>query len=507
MFSSKTDMKKNVSGSSTTIWQYFAAIAGKDLHSISVDNFHYFKTVLAALSILIVGNAWAWPSAAKVILFEEDDPPIIVTEEAFGTIASLSLLGAVPGSFIGTLFINKIGRKPVMILTTIPFIVSWLLIYFAKSESWLFASRFLFGLGAGTALTVVPLYIGEISSPEVRGRLSSLTMVLMKGGTLMAYVLGPLVSFYTNGLIIAICSIILFIILLWIPESPYYYFWKDDKENGLKTLHKLRSTPNLAIEVEVIMENIKIEKKFKLMDCLKDSVNQKALALLLGAFACQQFCGIMAVIAYTAEIFAAIGGSVSSAQTNNIIFGCLGLVSIFTSGQFVDKLGRRLLLLISSLATALAFCILATYLVLKDYYEIQNYSILATVSLLAFPVTYGMGLGPIPFIYSGELLPPNFKIFSSAVASGVAFFCGFLVSYTYPILTKNFGLSSVMYGYAFLCVLGAVFTAVYLPETKGLTLEQIQNNLRSQEKPQKKKHFLKFLFSNSHKIDENFSKS
>lgn len=434
--------------------------------------------ISAAISMLIIGTTWGWPSPALIILTGQN-PPFNITREEIDRSISLGTLGAVPGPLIGTIFINIVGRKPIILFTAIPYFTSWMLIYFATSAKWLYAGRFLVGFTLGTTMTVVPLYIREIASPEIRGKLANLNMLLIKTGSLIAFSIGYYVSFSTNALIMSSIPILFFAVFLIMPETPYYYIWVNKKERALQTLGKLRES-SLNNEVDSIAQRIESEKNIKILDVLKEPANQKALGLLCGAFAAHQFSGITAVMAYAANIFAEIDSSIGSVQVNNIIFGATGVCSVLVSGYLVDRIGRRILFIMSGLGTIFAYCVIATYLFLINRgYEISQYSAIPTIFLILIPMTFGFGLGPLPYVYMSEIIAPNFKSFASCACMVFSNLLAYIIMVLFPIMIRWYGIAAVLYGFAGLSTIAVIFAVVCLPETKCQTLEEIQDSLRS----------------------------
>lgn len=453
---------------------FFHRIPSLQLHI----NHYLFFSFSAAISMLMVGTVWGWSSPANVILTGES-PPFNITDSEVSTAISLGTLGAIPGPLIGIFFINTIGRKPVILVTAIPIFVAWILIHLSKGPALLYTGRFLMSLAVGTILTVVPIYIGEIASPQIRGKLANLSMLLIQAGIFGSYCIGPFVSISTNALIMASIPIVFFSIFICMPETPYYYFWVNNTERSIETLEKLRGIENLQIEVEIIAERIMEEKDVQIMEVLKVKANQKALGLLFGAFAAQQLSGITAVMAYAFKIFEEIDSDFVSAQVSNIIFSAMGVTAVLISGFLVDHLGRRFLFICSALASCICYTIIATYLsLIYNNVDVSQYASVPTIALIVIPMMYGFGLGPLPYVYLGELIAPNFKTFASCVTSIWSSVLAYSVLSSYPNLIATFGIIPVLFVFAGTSLLGAGFALVFLPETKCKTLEEIQDLLK-----------------------------
>lgn len=330
------------------------------------------------------------------------------------------------------------------------------------------------------------IYIAEIASPGVRGRLGNLISVQLKIGILLAYALGSLLSLKMSSAIFAIITACVPILFLWLPESPFFYLWKGDKANAIKSIKQLRGADYAYVEDEILTISEKITKNNEAgsFGALKDPRNRKALWIMIGLFTFQSLSGTMVATVYISQIFQTINPNTSLVKLYNIIFGVVSLIGAMIPSFLVDKFGRKVLLILSSTTTSLSLFIIATYLYLKELgFDCDPYVAIPTVLLITYPLTVGLGIDSLPYVYEGELFAANFKAFGSCAVVVFKTIIGFLLLWYYPLIVDTYGSYSGLFGFALSTGISVFFIIFVVPETNCQTLEEIQDNMIKSKGP------------------------
>lgn len=298
--------------------------------------------------------------------------------------------------FIGSV-IQILGRKLTMLLLVIPFTIGWALVTFATNVSMLLVGRFLLGVSGGAFCVTAPTYTGEIAQSDIRGSLGSYFQLMLVIGVLFSYIVGAKTSVFAFNLICATIPIIFAIIFVFMPETPSYLISKGKKEEAAKSLKWLRGDEyDYSNELAELQEQHESDKKNKvsLVAALQRRATIKAIFISLGLMFFQQMSGINAVIFYTKDIFDAADTGIDSGVAT-IIVGIMQVISVFVSSIIVDKLGRRLLLLPSSIVMSLCTILLGVYFFMKDQdaSSVTSLGWLPIASLCIFIILFSLGFG------------------------------------------------------------------------------------------------------------------
>lgn len=357
------------------------------------------------------------------------------------------------------------------------------MVAFAKSVPVLYVARFLSGITYGTAYAATPMYLGEIASDFIRGSIGTLLTVMAKTGILVVYAIGPYVSVSALSWILLGLPIIFIAIFIWVPESPYYLVAKERPEDAKKSLQWLRGNDNIDTEMEVM--KTAIEKARLNKGTFKELLhprNRTSLIIVLGLGACQQLCGSQAVIAYAQSFFEEVGSSLGSSESS-IILAVVQLITAAFSSSIVDRWGRRPLLLISTTGTTICTAIIGTYFYLVHLeIDMKPYSIIPMLVIMAFIISYTIGLATVPFAILGEIFPTNVKAVAAAVYTMFASAVGFGVIKLYQVVSDDLGIFYTFWGFAVCSFLFVIFVWYLIPETKGKPLAQILEEMGAVKK-------------------------
>ncbi|XP_075238231.1 facilitated trehalose transporter Tret1-like [Lycorma delicatula] len=453
-----------------------------------MDNEHgkkrpqFIATYLATLSAMTVGACLAWTSPTGPIMENK-----LLTKSESAWVSSIinigGFIGALPAGFI----VNKLGRKRTLLLINIPVIISWILICICVSRErsssltvWgLYFARFLGGLATGIISVAASMYISELSQNSIRGTLGTFYQLQITIGILYANVAGLLENVLS---ITILCCIIPFVFMgtfFWMPESPVYLLSINKKEEANKSLQWFRGVYNVEDELSRMQDELERSKENEggFMDIVSDSVIVKALIIVLGLMVFQQLSGVNAVIFFTANIFQSAGSSLPPIHAS-IIIGVVQVVATYCSSLLIEKAGRRVLLLLSDIVMAICLAMLGFYFYLKDQkVELSSWSWLPLLSLAIFIIVFSLGYGPIPWIIMGELVPSNIKGISSALAACTSWLLSFIVTKNFSKFVDIFGSGYTFWIFSAICIMGAIFVGILLPETKGKDIQDILEEL------------------------------
>ncbi|XP_045476358.1 facilitated trehalose transporter Tret1-like [Harmonia axyridis] len=443
------------------------------------NNFN-LRLILAVCTVNLLafatGNVYSWSSSALITLKTPEESPLdhAVTPMEESLIASLLSLGALFGPPLAGFSSNLLGRKTTLMVFALPMVLSNLIIIFATETSHFYIARVLTGISAGGVYTVVPMYVGEISETTIRGFLAGFIGIFYSLGLLFNYVVGPLVSLQTLS-IIMIVPIVLFLIFfgMFIPESPYYYFAKGRDIQAKESLMKLRNTFEEK-ELAFIEETLsKSKTDISISSLFGNTAFRRAITLTTTIVILQQLVGISAILAYMDDIFIASGSTISS-STSTTIVAVIQVLSVVLSSCLADKLGRRILLMVSNTLCALSLFPLGFYFYIKhNGGDVSALWYLPILCVIGFIIGYNFGLCTIPWTLLGELFTNETKAIASSVTTVSCFSFAFLFSFLFPHLKVLIGFSGVFWFCGCIGIIHLVFISIFLPETKGKSFAEI----------------------------------
>jgi sugar porter (SP) family MFS transporter len=384
------------------------------------------------------------------------------------------LIGCMIGCVIAGPFSYKYGRKKALLFSAVLFFVSAVGCAIANTYNVFIIYRMIGGVAVGGASMLAPIYIAEISPAKHRGKLLTLN--------LFAIFLGQSVAFYTNYLlkdvggvdnwrwmigIEAIPAFILFVLLFFIPESPRWLVESHKSGLALRILKRLNNDDVANAEFAEIQDSVSRTEKRKLIELFSGKIfNILLIGCALAIF--QQVTGINIIMYFAPSIFKAAGFSQDSALFQTAIMGTVNLTFSVLAMMFVDKVGRKPLMIIGSIGMGVSLILLALTFILE-----LTSGYLVLFCIMGFLASFGFSLGPIVWVLIPEIFPNHYRSMGVAVSIFVMWGANFLVSYTFPILLKNLE-GYAFFIYASMCFVCLVFVIKYLRETKGKTLEQIE---------------------------------
>ncbi|KAJ8932363.1 hypothetical protein NQ314_014730 [Rhamnusium bicolor] len=435
------------------------------------------------LLMFISGTALTW-SSPEITKLSDSTSSLLkddVSSEEYTWVSSLVTLGAAIGPFIYGYLSNKFGRKYVLLSMGVPFLISYITVAYAKTVYLFYFARLLAGLAVGGVFAILPVYVGEITTKINRGTLSATMSCAVCLGFLFSYVFGPYLSVMLFNLILAIFPA-LFLVLFSVVgvECPHYYLHKQQNDMAKASLQKIRAyVKNEVLEKELLEIQAKISEEGhgSIFDIFRSRGATKAFIVAVGLLIFQQFSGINAVLFYSQTIFKQTGASLEPAVCS-IIIGSVQFASSLVTPLIADRFGRKTILLYSATGMILSELPLGVYSYLKDHgTNMETLSFLPIFLLTIFIFSYNSGFGPIPWIVLGEIFPNKIKTIATSLVSCINWFLAFLITKYFDTMINTFGMGQSFWAFAVFCIVATVFTHLYVVETKGKSLEEIQDIL------------------------------
>lgn len=454
-------------------------------------NLGYIWTVsaVAALGGLLFGYDWVVIGGAKPFY----EKFFHLTEPALqGWAVSCALVGCLTGAIISGSLSDRYGRKRLLMLAAFLFAVTSLGTASASSFKIFVMWRILGGVAIGLASNLSPMYISEVSPAESRGKLVSLNQLTIVIGILMAQFVNWLIAQRVpldatavdilhswNGQtgwrwmfgVTALPSLLFFVGMLFVPESPRWLARAGKREKARALLTRIGGASYATQALEAIETTLRSEQKKVSFRDLADPKLVKILFLGVVLAVYQQWCGINVILVYADEVFSAAGYKVSDILLNIVIAGAVNVVFTFVAIATVDRIGRRILMLIGSAGLAVVYTLLGV-----GYY-IHSQGLHMLILVVMAIACFAMSLGPVVWVVISEIFPNRIRGAAMSVAVSSLWIACFVLTYTFPLLNAALGPAKTFWIYAGICAAGFIFVQFRLPETKGKTLEQIEMDL------------------------------
>ncbi|MHA6768187.1 sugar porter family MFS transporter [Sphingobium ummariense] len=408
------------------------------------------------------------------------------------------LVGSSIGAFMAGRMADRIGRRGVMILSAILFLVSALLAGAAGSSAIFIFARIIGGLGVGAASVISPVYISEVTPAAVRGRLSSIQQVMIISGLTGAFVANFVLARYAGGStaelwlgfpawrwmfwLQAIPAAIYFVALLGIPESPRYLVARGQDERAHAVLTKLFGAETATRKVAEIRASLAADHHRPKLSDLIDKASGKIRPIVwtgIGLAVFQQLVGINVVFYYGATLWEAVGFSEDYALQINILSGALSIGACLATIALVDRVGRKPLLLLGSAGMAVTLAVVAwafsTAVTGADGAVSLpgNNGVIALVAANLYVIFFNLSWGPIMWVMLGEMFPNQIRGSGLAVSGFAQWIANALVSVSFPSLVVSPGLATAYVGYAVFAAISFFFVRALVHETKGRELEDM----------------------------------
>lgn len=436
--------------------------------------------ICASLSAIVCGAYQAWPSPAIAHL-RSKETHIRVTDNDAMWIVSLYYAGDLVGSLLNFSLIDRIGRKYTLLAFTIPELIGWCLIIYAKHPLFFYIARFLGGVGEGGVYSTLIIYLSEIAEKNVRGILVNIMVIANYIGVFIFTAIAAYWSYDTLNYMSMFVTIMSLLIFLILPETPHYYLMKGRDMDAMSCLKKLRRSTKASVlmsDMETMKLAIAEDQKASTAGFWKvvtSSNNRKGVCIIFVLEATECLSGRYATVSYAHEIFGMSPLPLKPGIQVMIRNGMQFLACVAATG-IIDRFNRKSLFLTTAIFDGLCLAVVAFFFFLKLYLQIDvtSFAWVPLVALTSYDVIGSFGVSPLPYIIIGELFPISIKgpMVASGMILGPAF--SFITSAMYEPVTNNCGIYTTFFLYSVLITTGAVIIYLILPETRGRTLEEIQ---------------------------------
>ena len=397
-----------------------------------------------------------------------------MSEGVLGFAVAAAILGCIPGTIFAGFGSDNFGRRGTLRLCAVLFAISAVWTALATSIPGFVVARFIGGLGVGAASLLSPMYIAEISPPRLRGRLVSLNQLAIVIGILIAYFSDYfLIDFPDNWRwmfgVETLPAIFFFFLLIIVPESPRWLSKQGRDDEALAVLERVNGSTVARKELAEIRSAI-AEESDSLKVLLQPGLR---VALGIGIFLAvfQQITGINVVIYYAPMIFEKAGAAVDTSLLQSVAVGSMNLVATLLAIILIDKLGRKILLLIGSAGMAIFLVLLAV----AFRGAVQNHW-LVLLFTLGYVGSFAASLGPVVWVVISEIFPTRIRGRAMGIATVSLWIACALIAQIFPIMLKYLD-SALTFGiFALMCVINFAFVLRYVPETKGRSLEEIERS-------------------------------
>ena len=455
------------------------------------QKFIYFICLVSALGGLLFGYDWVVIGGAKPfyeVYFGITDSP-----SDQGLAMSIALAGCLLGAMVAGNLADRIGRRPLLIISAVIFLISaYATGAFDTFEPFL-AARLIGGVAIGIASGLSPMYIAEVAPGDVRGKLVSLNQLTIVLGILGAQIVNYLIAepmpagmteapldswnvmrgwrwmFWAEAFPAAAFLLLSF----FIPESPRWLAMKGHTREALAILSEIGGESYAREELSAIERGRRNEAKRQQagLRTLFSKPYHKVLLIGVVIAVFQQWCGTNVIFNYAQEIFANAGYDLGEMLFNIVLTGITNVVFTFVAIYAVDRLGRKMLVLIGAGGLAVIYGILGLC------YRMQVTGFFMVVLVVAAIACYAMTLGPVAWVLIAEIFPNRVRGVAVATCTFALWVASFTLTYTFPLLNASLGSYGTFWIYSLICVAGFIFFLLRLPETKGKTLEELEKEL------------------------------
>jgi len=455
-------------------------------------SFIWLVCLVAAMGGLLFGYDWVVIGGAKPFY----EPFFGISDETpfwRGWAQSSALIGCLVGAILSGIISDRSGRKRLLILSGFLFTLSAIGTAFAGSFMLFNVFRIIGGIGIGLASNLSPMYIAEISPAGIRGRLVSINQLTIVIGILAAQIVNWLIAqpvpegagaeYILNSWngqhgwrwmfgAETVPAFLFFLLMFFVPESPRWLIKYGKDKIAANILRRVGGEQYAESEISNIKNTLAKEEIAKVN--FRDLTEPKLRRIvLLGVFLAvlQQWCGINVIFNYAQEVFAAAGYGVTDIMFSIVITGIVNMLFTFVAIYTVDRLGRRILMLIGAGGLA------GIYAILGAGYYLQSTGVHMLILVVSAIACYSMSLAPITWVVIAEIFPNRIRGAAMSVAVFSLWAGCMALTLTFPYLKAGLGAHGAFWLYGGICIVGFFVIFIKLPETRGKSLEEIEREL------------------------------
>ena len=451
----------------------------------------YVVGLTAALAGLLFGLDIGVISGALPFLGKEFSLDTVSKE----TVVSALLWGATFGALVSGFFTRILGRKHTMLIAAVVFALGSLGSAISPTAGILIGVRVFLGIGVGMASFTAPMYLSEIAPQRVRGAMISMYQLMITIGIVLAFLSDTYFSTYAviHGVVgghwrimlgvLVLPATVMFIGIFFLPRSPRWLMLKDRREEAGRVLHRVRTTPEeVERELNDIEESLQLKQNgFSLFAGNKQF--RKAVFLGIGLQVIQQLTGINVVMYYAPKIFEIAGfGTTAEQMWGTVLVGIINVLATFIAIAFVDRVGRKPIMYAGFAVMGVSMCVVGVMFKLGVGAQGNPNPALAFVAiafLLLFIIGFAMSAGPIIWVICSEIYPLAGRDFGITMSTATNWIVNGIVGMTFLTMLEGFGHGNTFLLYGGIEVLFILYFLFFVPETKGVSLEKIEENLMS----------------------------
>jgi MFS transporter, SP family, arabinose:H+ symporter len=439
-------------------------------------SFVLFATAVTAIGGFLFGYDTAVINGANTYLKAH----MSLTPAQEGMAGASAIMGCIPGAMIAGFLADRFGRKRLLYACAWLYAVSGVLSAIPDTLGPFLLARFLGGIGIGASSIICPVYIAEIAPPGWRGRMGTLFQLGIVIGIFLTLFINKLIQGFGDDLwntamgwrwmlgAEAVPAFAFIGLLFAVPESPRWLAVRGREAEARGILERVGGAAHAEKELSDIRD-ARGHEEGRFAE-LFSATYRRPLVIAVVLMACSQFCGINAIMYYSSKIFETAGAGKNAAFSSSVWVGFINLVFTFVAIAFVDKAGRRPLLLIGAAIQTIALALVGWMF----HTHVQGIGMLLCV--VGFTAAFAMSVGPIGWLLCSEIFPNKIRGRAMSLAALTVWVSCYIVAQTFPMLNDNpaIGPAKTFWVYAAVSLFSFVFVLAMVPETKGRTLEQIE---------------------------------
>ena len=423
------------------------------------------------------------------LIYMSSPSELNLTSNDQGLVTSAITLGAAFGAVFAGKFSDGIGRKRLLHYLSVWFMIFTILCSIAPNAVVMIISRALLGLAVGGVSVIVPTYLSEFSTPEIRGRFVAQNELMIVVGQLLAFVVNAILGNVFTSVnsiwryMLGFCvipAILLFVGLYFVPESPRWLLMKNQDENAEKVLETVRPNKKvITTEIKEVKDAINQEKEIK-QATFKDLAIpwvRRIVLIGIGLAIMQQIIGVNIMMYYGTTILTESGFAHNAALIANIFNGVMSVLGTSIGMLIMNKVNRRTMLLGGITGTTLSLILIVVFSMVFKSSPLLPFLIL--FSTMLFLVCFQGTCSPIVWIMLSEIFPQSIRGMGMGVSTFFLWFSNFLVGTFFPNLVAHLGISWTFFVFVIFNIISFAFSYFFVPETRNKSLEQIQTEFQS----------------------------
>ncbi|CAH0701326.1 unnamed protein product [Spodoptera exigua] len=446
----------------------------------------YLVTLSVSMALMTLGMSSGWPTPV-LPKFKNNETKVDINQYEISTMLAVNPVGFAVGAMATGYLADRFGRRATILGSAIPIALGSIIAVFALKAWLLCITSFSWSCGTGMVSTVSNYYLSEIADKDVRGTLAGITRFMFKFGTLMTMTVGPFLSYDAINLVMLVIPFLFSTACYWIPETPYFLLKNNNLEGARSSLRILRRYKDeKVLEDELLALQAHVRHEMRHSSSVKELFTgrqyRRAIIIAVGLKLTQMMTGAVVTRQYLGWIIEETKTGMKTSLAL-IVYGVVSFGVGMVSTVLVDRVGRRPLLIFSYIGTGISLGAVGLYFFMQEVLEVTTAS-LASVSFIPLlgiilaNVISTIGFDSLIFVIPAEIFPINIKAIAFTCLNLFSSALGFSLGLGYQRVKDLFGLTTVFWIFAAFAIGGAVFSYIFVVETKGKQLGDIQAELQ-----------------------------